>query len=401
MPGSTSRIKLRSAIEATFGSVTGATERRTVRMTGDTLDYQIQYDSSKEIRSDRMVSDHIPLACSANGGFNFEWLYKEYDTYLEDMLQSTFTRFNTTGVSPTLTSPTFAANSLTQTGGTSFATIGLGQWVYIAGCTGAHAANNGVWESSRSVAATATVLTFEGNPFTATGVAAGTVTISTSRLANGTSMRSRSLEVEFNDLTLFLTFLGMTGSKMSGTFQPGSIATGGFDFMGSDVIKPLSGASNLPGTDAVAFPTTYDPVNCTSHIFKLYEAGAALPAGVKARGFDFSLDNKLRAQPGLQTFGPTGFGNGTIELGGKMSVYFANAALYDKYTQSQASSVAVVLKDPANNGYALTFPAIEFTEAKISRGSLDQDCVVDLTWRAKKDTVHNKMIVVDQFGAAV
>lgn len=400
MLASTSRVQLRSAIEATFGSESGATGRRKVRMTGESFNYALSFDSSKEIRSDRMTSDHILLGAQAAGGMNFELSYREYDEFFEDVFQSTWTALNTTGVSAALTSPTFTGNTLTKTGGGSLATLGLGAWVLIAGATGSHAANNGVHQLSLTVAATADVLTFEGTPFGVTGAATGTVTVSNSRLSNGVTQRSRLMEVEFADVAKFLTFRGMTASKLSLAFNQQAVVTGSFDFMGSTAMA-LANTSNIPGSDSVTFPTAYAVLNTSSNVAKLYEAGAALAGGTFARSVSIDMDNALRQQLAIGSIGPVGVGSGTIAITGKLSAYFASADLYDKFVNNTNSSLAIVVKDASNNGYALTLPSIEYTGGSLTAGQKDSDAMVDLDFSAKLDTVSGKMILLDRFGAAI
>lgn len=403
MPNSSSsRAQLRSAIEATYGATAAATGRRKVRMTGESLTPGFQFDKSKEIRSDRQTSDVILLGTSATGGFNFEAIYREYDEFFETALQNSFVAFGTGGVSPTLTTPTFAANTLTQTAGTSFDTIGLGQWVQIRGCTGAHVVNNGWWQTSLTVPATAAVITFEGTPFAQTGAAAGTVTISTSRLTNGTTLRSHNLEVEFADVAQFLTFLGMGLNKMTLSLTSGAIATGAFDFTGKGALA-MTGSSNLAGADSGTYPTTYDVMNATSNVAKLLEAGAAL-SGVFVKSLSLDLDNALRAQMAIGNLGAVGLGNGSLTLTGKLSAYFANSTLFNKCMNSTGSSLAFGLADSSDlgaaNGYMFTLPAIEYTNAQVVAGSLDQDVMVDMDFTAKLDTVSGKTILIDRMGAA-
>jgi hypothetical protein len=398
MLASTSRVQLRTAIEATFGSVTAATARRTVRMTGESFNYALSFENSKEIRSDRQIADQILLGASASGGFNFEASYNEHDEFFEDAMQATFLAFGTAGVSPTLTAPTFAANSLTQTAGTTFATIEKGQWFRVSGCTGVWVANNGVHQASLTVAPTATVIE-TATTFPQTGAATGTVVISTSRLKNGTTQRSRLFEVEFADITQFLTFRGQVDSKLSLQFGSQAVLTGSFEYMGADAMA-LAGASNIPGTDSVSFPTAYDVLNTSSNVAYLYEGGAAL-SGTYAKSVSFDIDNALRAQTAIANTAPVGCGSGTLKVTGKLSAYFANATLYDKFVNSTESSIACVVEDADGNGYAFTVPCVKFTGAQLVAGSMDQDIMVDLDFAAKIDTVSGKMFLIDRFGVAV
>lgn len=401
MPNATSsRAQLRTALEAAFGDVTAATARRKVRMTGESFSHQMQFEKSKEIRPDRQVSDAILVGISGGGGFNFELSYKEYDMFLESALQSTFLLFNTSGISPTLTTPTFAANSLTQTGGTSFATLEKGQWFQILGCTGGAAVNNGLAQASLTVAATATVITTE-TTFAFTGAAAGTVVIRTGRLKNGTALRTHLFELEYQDVTQFKTMRGFGINKMSLGLQSRQVVTGTFDCIGKDAL-PLTGTSNIPGTDDVNFSTAFNVMNASGNVAMLREGGAALPAGVFVKSLSFDFDNALRAQDAVANAACVGLGNGTISLTGKMTVYFSTAALFNKAINNTTSNVTFAVLDgpvATGNGYVVSLPQIEYTSVDLVAGSMDTDMTVDLGFMAVIDVISGKMILVDRFGA--
>ncbi len=397
-----SRVKLRSALESVaFGDHSTATLRRTVRFTGESLSAQFQFEKSKEIRSDRQFANSIMLGISAAGGVNFEAIYREYDAFFEAALQSSFVAFGGgTGAPVVLGTPTFTTTSLTQTAGTSFATLAKGQWFQIRGCTGACLANNGVWQNSMTVAATATVITSDTAVWVA-GAATGSVTLSSSRLVNGTTLRTYDLEEEFNDITQFVTFRGMGVNKLSMAIASKAVIGGSFDFMGKDILA-MTATSNLPGTDDVLFPTTTPVMNATSNVAKLYEAGVAIAAGIFVKSISFDLNNALRAQDAIANLAPIGLGNGTIVLTGKMDVYFANATLFNKAVNNQISSLAFVMMDGpvgTGNGYAVTFPQITFTGADVNAGSIDQDLIAAMTWEASVDLLSGKMMLVDRFGA--
>lgn len=394
---SSSRTNLRSAVEATFGSVTAATGRRRIRNTGSSFKYSLAFTKSNEIRADRQTSDHILLGAAGAGSMNIEMIYREYDAYLAAAMQNPYVAFNTTGVSPTLTSPTFTANTLTQTGGTSFATLAKGQWISIAGNTGGTVANNRVLQVSLSVPATATVITFEGTPALVAGAATGVVTISGSRLVNGVTMPTFAMEVEYADVTQFQTFLGQAVNKFSLALSSKAIATGSVDFMGVGGL-PLSTTSNLPGTDDVLYPSAYDVLNCSSNVTSILEANAALTAGTFVKTLSFDIDNALATQDAIQNLNGVGIRANRLNVSGKMGVYFANTAIYNKFFQNSTSSLSAQVKDAAGNGYVFNFPAIEYTDAGLQVGALDQDIMVDITFAAKIDPLTGSMVTIDRFG---
>jgi hypothetical protein len=161
------------------------------------------------------------------------------------------------------------------------------------------------------------------------------------------------------------------------------VLTGSFEFMGAQAL-PLAGASHIVGTDDVKFPTTWDVMNATSNVAKLYVGGVPL-SGTFAKTLSLDVDNSLRAQTAIGNLAPIGCGSGTLKVTGKLSAYFANSTLYDKFTGNTASSIALVVKDAAGNGYGYKVPAIEFTGATITSGSWTQDIMVDLDFSAKID----------------
>lgn len=393
---SSSRTNLRSAQEATFAAVAAATGRRKIRNTGSSLKFAKAFDKSKEIRADRQTADHIYLGDSASGSMNFELSYREYDAYMTAALQGTLLPFGT-GAAVTIPSATFAVNSLTQTGGTSFATIEKGQWVKLSGMTTTHVANNRIIQASLSVAATATVLTFEGAPALVTGVAAGVCALSSSRVKNGVVQPSFNMEVEYADTALFQTFLGMTVNKMGLNFASKSIVTGNLDFMGAGALA-LSGASNLVGTDDVLFPGVFDVLNASSNVASILESNATLAAGTFVKSLAFDIDNALAVQDAIQSTIAVGIRSGTAMIGGKIGVYFANATMFNKFFTNSTSSISVQVSDVAGNGYVISLPAIEYVDAGLSVGSKDTDIVVDLSFSAKIDPISNSMITIDKFG---
>ena len=75
---------------ASWGVFPVAGNGNLVRITGETLDYTQGTEQSKELRSDRQVTDTITVSASSQGGFNFEMSYREFDWILEGIAQSTY-----------------------------------------------------------------------------------------------------------------------------------------------------------------------------------------------------------------------------------------------------------------------------------------------------------------------
>lgn len=386
---STSRTQLRYVLEAAYGVTPTTGNHNAIRVTGESLDFSIKTETSKEIRSDRQTTDLVQVGAGATGGFNFEFSYKEFDPFLEAALQGTFLAAGTGGVN--VISATFTATTITAGSGTPFVNMVDGQWIKVSGAS--VSANNGYFKILTKTSST--VLTFAAATFTAEGPTAN-VNISSSRLVNGTTQRSYTIEKNFSDITQFLAYRGMTASKLSLNFQSGSIVNGTIDFMGKDMVR--AGTTALPGTTTAS--STYDIMNAVSGVGNVLEGGAPL-SGTFIKKLDFNFDNALRAQDAIGTLGAVGIAPGTIMADASMDIYFANGTIYDKFLNNTSSSLSFRSVDGAGNGYIFTFPKTKFGEAKVTAGAINQDAMLVSKVTALMDATTSQMVQIDRVGVAV
>jgi hypothetical protein len=396
--------------EATFG-VTPAGNGKNLRCTDTSgLAFSISTDTSKEIRQDRQTTDLVLTGANAAGSIPFELSYREYDDFIEASLQgdwgvqtkwdgSAGTAWGTDGVGAVIpTSATFAAGTLTAGAATSgnsiFTNLAKGQWVRVSGSS--NPLQNILAQVSKTVAPTATILTFEGTPFTAmTGVGGAAVKLNTFRLSNGVIKPSFSIERKHADITQFFNFRGMCANKMSLSFSSGSIATGSFDFIGKDGVRAATTAMGTPIASQ-----TYDVMNAVSGVGNLYEAGVAL-TGTSITSLTLDVDNALRAQEAIGTLGAVGIGSGTLSVSGTMEVYLADGTLYDKFVANTASSISWSAVDGSGNGYVFTLPKIKYSDAKVTGGNLNSDAMLSIPFTALMDPVTGKTIIIDRVGNGV
>ena len=396
--------------EASFG-VTPAGNGKDLRCTDTAgLSFALTTDTSKEVRSDRQVSDLVLTGASASGAVPFELSYREYDAFLEAVTQGTWgvqskwdgtagTAWGTDGVGAVVpTSATFAAGTLTAgvatSGSSIFTNLAKGQWIRISGSS--IAGQNIIAQVSKTVAPTSTILTFEGTPFTGlTGSGGAAVKINTFRLTNGVVDRSFSIEREHADITQFFNFRGMKANKLSLSFSSGSIATGSFDFMGKDVVR---GAATSMGTSAAS--QTFGIMNAVSGVGNIYENGTAL-TGTSIKSLTLDVDNALRVQDAIGVLGAAGIGSGTLSVSGTMEVYLADGTMYDKFVNNTASSLSWSAVDTAGNGYVFTLPNVKYSDAKVTGGSLNSDAMLSMPFTALMDAATLKTIIIDRVGAGV
>lgn len=398
---SSSRLALRYKPEATFGTPVSASACYALRTTGESLDYGVSTTTSQEIRSDRATTDLIVTDASASGGFSFELSYGEYDWFLESALQSTFsTVFGTNGVSAAVpTSATFAASTLTAgaatTGVNAFTNLALGQWVKIAGSS---ISGQNIWaQVSKSVSPTSTVLTFEGTPFTGlTGNGGAAVTVSSARLSNGTTQRSATIERFFSDITQYATHRGKTVDNFSLDVSTGGLVTGSFDFMGKDMA--IQATSQLHATVTPSLANGI--LSAVNSVVNVLENGAAL-SGTFVQSLKMSYANVLRGQKAIGVLGNAGIGSGSIGIKLNLSMYFADATIYNKFLANTSTSFSWRFQDTAGNGYVFTLPYAKYSAGKVNAGAINQDISADFEITGLLDTVTGKMLLIDRGGVAV
>lgn len=390
---SSNRAQVRFIPEVTFGVTPNTGNCTNLRATGETLAFEIQTTTSQEIRADRQITDVVQTGASTSGGVNFELSYKEYDPFIEAVLQGTWAHFGTAGLG------TAAAVGIDSTAGTltwgaaptgsdALTNLEVGQWFKL--IAPADAANGAYLKVASR---TSTVITVDAaTPIPGTGTRAGVagVQVKSSRVKNGTTQRSFSVEKEFADVAQFFLYKGMTASKMSLQFQTGSILTGNFDFMGT--VSARAGTTQLPGTPVAS--QAFDVMNAVSGVGNIYEAGVPL-TGTFIKSINLDVDNALRGQDAIGTMGFVGIASGTISVGGAVEMYLADGTMYDKLINNTSSSLSWFVRDGSGNGYVITAEKVKFSGGGVTAGGLNQDVMLSMNWQGLMDST-GKTIAIDR-----
>lgn len=395
-----SRLSFKVKPEVVFGTPVNASACTALRIAGESLDFNIKTDTSKEIRSDRQTTDLVLTGAEASGGFTFELSYGEFDPFIEASLQGTWVVFGVNGVGAVIpTSATFAAGALTAGSATSgasiFTSLVMGQWVKVGGSS---VPAQNIWaQVSKTVPPTATVLTFEGSPFTAaTGVGGAAVTVSAARLINGVNQRSFTLEETFTDIAQTLTFTGMTADKLSLKLASGSILDGSVDFKGKSMSRQVGSLLH-----ATVNPSTANTVmNGVNNVVNVLEGGSAL-TGTFIKSLTLDASNNLRGLDGIGNLGNVAIASGNIDVSGSIEFYFADGVIYDKFLNNSSTSLSFRVNDSAGNGYVITMPNVKYNAGKIPAGAINQDVMVSMSYTALRDPVSGNTIVIDRAGTAV
>lgn len=385
---SSSKTQLVIIEEAAFGVTPSTSTSKYLRMTGESLAYDIQTAASEEINSTRQVTDMVHVGATAQGGINLELSYREYDPLLESLLSGTFSTFGTDGVKALTCSFNHTAGTITDDGVDGFAGLVSGQWFSVIG-----GANAGAYRIGSRTDDEITVDT--DTPLIATASAV-VCSISSTRLSLGTAaLRSFTIEKRFTDVAQFFAYRGMSPSKLDLSFDTGSILKGSITFMGANSTR--AGVSFITGTPAASQPFGVD--NAVTGVGTILLDGAPI-ANTYVKSAKISVDGKLRGQTAIGNLGNVGLGVGTFEIGGTLELYLVDGAIYDQAIANSLLSLEIPVMDVDNNGYAFIFNNIKLGVPTVAAGSKDNDVMLSVPFTAVAPTPSSdKMLIIDRFGA--
>lgn len=399
---SSSSVAVRIIKEATFGVTPATGNSEEVRVTGESLDFSISKESSKEINLSRGVSSMVPVDASTSGGLQLEMHYQGVDDLMESTLQGTWAVFGTNGEGSATATTGITTTAITASAATTgvnlFTILKKGQWFRIKSA----GANNGkILRVSTVTAPTSTVLTLDVNT-PAVASSGESIQIQSSRLTHGTAQTSFSIERVNSDIGVYTIFRGQTPSKMNINIASGSLTSTSFDFMGKDADQ--NNATFMPGTPVAA--PTYDIHSGVAGATNAVWIDGAPVVGTYVKSVSVDFDNALRNQGAIGTLGAVAIGSGTINCTGSAQIYFANKDLFVKFKANTNSSLIFHTADAAGNGYAITLPVVNIGSWKSNAGGKDADMMVDLSLTALLDSANadatlRKLIFIDRFGAAV
>lgn len=351
------RVRLAYVMESNWG-VTPASAFQTLRHTDQSLKHNIDTIVSSEIRSDRAQADTIQSNKYASGGFNFELSATTFDDFLLAALsQSAWTNATTTQ---------WASGAKTL-GQLCIPTSANG---YYYECT---TAGTGSSQPTWPTEFGATV---------ADGTATWTCRGPVNRVINGITPRSMSIEKALTDKNVFFLYSGMRINTLSLNIAAGQPLTGSVDMMGKIPATSVQGTTFT--TSGLTAATTTEVMNAIGNVGTLYENGSAL-SGIYIREITFQINNNNRTLPAIGYDSAIQISLGTFEVTGSINVYFENTALYTKFLNATATSLAFQVSKGANK-YVFKFPRIKFESDQDSGGGLNTDLMEQIQWRALYDS---------------
>lgn len=395
----TNNLALRIIEEVTFGTTPATPLLKGLRFTGESLIANKETAVSEVIRNDRQRDFLAEVAASGEGDINVEIAFgDELDTQLEGVLQEDLVD-NDSGAGTIATlemTIVAAARTFTRSDGGSFVTDGfvVGMWFRAAGHD--DPGNNGIFHCE---AVTATVLTATAT-FGDVGALVDETTVGTTsrffnrRISNGTTLKSYTIEKDWNDITQFQTFQGMRYGQLALTVEVGSIATGVWTLSGKGNVQMDPSRTNVATTGAVTptEPDTTDQLNATSNVGQLIEGGVVLTTCVESVAIQVA--NNLRNINCVGSKFPNDVNAGFVDVTGTLTAYFEDKALFDKFLNHTQSSFAISMSDAAGNEIVITMPRIFFGSGSPVAGGGNDDVRLEMEFTAIReqitggDTIH-------------
>lgn len=398
----TSRTSYAYIPEASFGVTPVSGTVYALRALSDSFKYDITKERSKEINAYRSVSSMIPTSAKAMGGISAEMQYAEYDRFLAATLQSSFSAYGTNGVGTTFTG-TFTATTITAgsapTGGSAFTTLKKGQWFRILAPTDA---NNGlVLRVSKTVAPTSTVITLDSNTPAVVSASVANCAVQSSRLTNGTTLSSFTIERTQGDVGTYMAFRGQTPDKLDISMASGALTTAKFDFMGAGQTYSAS-ATNLPSAPTAS--NSYDIQSGVAGSTCLIIENGLPRTDIKSLNFTYS--NSLREQQTVCSLEPVGVGNGNISCEVSVDMYFNSNSLFTRFVSNTYTELIFSTLDSSGNGYIVTLPYANIKSYDAPAGGENQDLMAKITFEALRDAANadstlRQLIFIDRVGVAV
>ncbi len=404
---STSRIQMRYAKESVFGEIDNTATTHDLRITGESLNFELTKESSNEINANRGATSMVATQAQATGSINGEMQYAEYDEFIAGTLQNAWVPFGMAGVSTPVdlnVTATTITNTASATPGEEFTLLKAGQWFQLVGLPDTSPNKGKLFRVSKTTAPTSTVITLDpGTPGAVETITGGTLSVS--RLVNGVTQPSYTLEREVGDVGEYFAYRGMTPSSMTLAIATASLSTVEFAFMGRDALADDAG-SMLPTPSQPS--KSFDIMSGVEGVPCALWVGGAPLAGTFVNSINLTYDNTLRMQNAICSLGAVGIGSGTIQVTVDLEVFFAHGrAFYDDFLKNKNTEVAFTAFDVEGNGYVFTLPNANISSYTLNAGGKDQDLMASISLTGLLDiknpdaTQRGIVMIIDRIGAAV
>lgn len=290
---------------------------------------------------------------------------------------------------------TTATNILSSTTANKFASIVAGQWLRLAGFT--NAVNNGVFLVVTVTDSTHIVLenSSDTQVFITETPALAAVHIYGNFIQNSNQVTTFTVEKQLAP-ALFFQYLGCYVSSMQITMSVGKFVEGVMNFL----VKNQTSATVEAGTGTPAAAPTGRVIDNIGG-FSAFAVNGALPTAI-LQSVEMTVSKQRSAsQYGIGSASAVGMRRGTLQVDGKLSLFFKDFTYYNDYVTEPDLRISFQLTDNLGQAYVITLPAATIMNPQIVAKGIDQDLIADFTLEgnpaAVTDTLYpNVTIQIDR-----
>lgn len=382
--GEANRVAVRISAESSWGETPSSPTMQALLRTGGGMETITDTVVSNSVRSDRMRHQFYRTGQRAEGGYDFELAYGQYDTILSQGLCAAFA--SAVAISATTISADTSDDSFNDSGN-GFVSGGVqaGMWVLVAGFS--NSGNNGLFKvgtvaAGKIVPSARIDLTTElySTTVNLTTEAAGpTVTIrNQGMLRNGTTSASLLIEEAHEDTSDFYNYRGCRLNTLDLDISANSLVTGRFGVTGKSGHR--AGATVSGSVTAVNSNLAF---NTSEHIWGFNEGDGSFAESIQS--LSLAVNNNLRYNNAVGSIYPSAIPYGTQDLTGSIQIYNSTGAdaIIDKYLAFTETEFSFVISNGSSAlYYVITIPRLKFSKGTPNAGGLDEDTMVPLDWVA-------------------
>lgn len=214
---------------------------------------------------------------------------------------------------------------------------------------------------------------------------AGSVTITGAFIQNGANVTTFSFEKQLAP-ALFLQYVGSYVSSMQLTMDVGKFVEGVFSFLAKSQVSATveAGAGAAP---PIAAPLGRIIDNISG--FAAFNVnGSAATATLQQVELTVSKQRSA-SQYGIGSAAAVGMRRGTLQVDGKLSLFFKDFTYYNSFITEADLGVSWQLSDSGGNAYVITLPAISIMNPSIVAKGIDQDIIADFTLEGNPAPANN------------
>lgn len=197
-------------------------------------------------------------------------------------------------------------------------------------------------------------------------------------MQNGTDERYVNIDVtNYSDSNAPFTkhYQALRVGQTQFSFETTGITSGTHTFMGKNM---TSDTNDAVSGDIVL---TDRGMSSRANVVMINAGSVSLSGMAAAKTLSLTVNNNLRAQPGLGSYGLVGIGTGQFTVTGSMSAYFQTPALYQAFLNTQ--SIPLHWGIGIDGAYLFfSLPKCRITSATESAKGINQDLTTDINFQA-------------------